>query len=52
MCRGDGSDGITAISGLIDRAAVARQRLYEIGAPGAYVLPDVVCDFRHVHIEQ
>jgi hypothetical protein len=54
-CFADGTALITKpadTGGLVSCATISEQILYEIGDPGAYVMPDVLCDWRDVQLEQ
>ena len=46
VCKAEGTGG------LITPAVIAEQILYEVGDPQAYMLPDVVCDFTQLKLEE
>jgi hypothetical protein len=54
-CRADGTFTITkpdGTGGHVSVMSVGEQMTYEVGDPGAYVVPDTVCDWRNVRLEQ
>lgn len=55
VCRADGAFDIVrpdGTGGRITTLSLTEQMLYEIGDPADYRLPDVICDFRQVRLEQ
>jgi hypothetical protein len=55
VCRPDGAFEITKppqTGGLVSRLSIGEQILYEIGDTRAYVMPDVICDFSQVNLDE